>query len=352
MRVKKYLVNTIEEAEACILNDLGPTAMILSTRPLLNDPGAGEGSRAKIEVIAGAEQGAVRANQGPMQIPAVPTPLEFERSLLSLEAFFSKENGDEELYAPFLDQLVNNGISPYFARMLLKGLLQRFSPVLFANPDKVQRELQRAIAGKLRTTGPILLRNDAPQMIALIGSPGSGKTTTLAKLALQYRDVLFKKVGVITHAANRGSTGSKLRALCADFQLPMADTSDSTTLLEALDDYREQDLILIDTPGADYEEALVQLSSLKGLQMHIVVDMTMTEKEVLQSIKGYKVFDPAALIFTKLDQMKVYGKIYNVHEQTGIPLSYFGKGVRIPHDLEIADPVELANLILAAPLSS
>lgn len=346
MRVKKYLVNTIEEAESIILKDLGPSAMILSTRPLKRDQDLGQNHRAKIEVIAGAEKGEPSDESVQSKKVELPTPEQFRTTLFDLEAFISKANGDEAIYTPFIGYLVNKGISPFLSRSLLKGLLIRFGSALFNDSMKVQREIKRTIAGKIHTTGPILLRNDAPQLVALIGPQSSGKTTTLMKLALQYRDTLFKKVAIISHGVNRQPNDSKLKNYCSEYQLSIRDTSDSTSLLEALDQYSEQDLILIDTPGRRCDEALVQLSSLKGLQMHIVLGLDMNEKEALHIIKGYKPFDPSALIFTKLDQTTIYGHIYNLHDQSGIPISYLGKGTRFLHDLEIADPIELSDLIL------
>lgn len=345
MRVKKYLVNSIEEAEASILNDLGPTAMILSTRPLLLEGNAH--GQPKIEVIAGAEK-----KDSDESLPAVitagtlPTIDEFQRTLTALESAFAQNMTEGVPYGHFLNYLIGKGISPYLARTLLKSLLNRFGAPFFNDQAKVYRELRKTITGKIHTTGPILLRREAPQMIAIVGAEGSGKTTTLIKLALQYRDVLFKNVGLIAHRGQDAKTETDLRGRAVEFELPCSETFSSETLLQALDDYREQDLILIDTPGMHCDEALVQLSSIKGLQMHVVIAADSIDKETMLLIRGYKAFDPAAIIVTKLDQTTLYGNLYNISEESGIPFSYLSKGKGIPHDLEIADPGELVDLIL------
>ena len=346
MRVKKYLVNSIEEAEASILKDLGSTAIILSTRPLVTDNST-NGNGSKIEVIAGAEFPAEE------KIPTIPVPSnppsaqDFLKTLNSLESFFDLNSGEDEPYSPYANVLIEKGISPFLARSLLKSIQGRYGVPFFKNAEQVIREVKRAISGRIQTTGPILLRQDAPQMVALVGPPGTGKTTTLMKLALQYRDTLAKNVGIIAHGLHQPEAETTLNALCARHELEIKNTVNSHTLLEALDSYREQDLILIDTPGQYYEEALTQLSSLKGLQIHVVLNASVRDVESHRFIKEYKPYDPAALIFTKMDQVNRFGSIYNLCEESSIPVSYVSNGTAIPQDLEIADPVELTNLILS-----
>lgn len=76
--------------------------------------------------------------------------------------------------------------------------------------------------------------------------------------------------------------------------------------------------------------------------MHIVIGTDLTDRQALQSIKGYRSVDPAALIFSKLDEANSFGSLFNLHQQSGIPISYLSKD----QELEIADPGEISNLIL------
>jgi flagellar biosynthesis protein FlhF len=52
------------------------------------------------------------------------------------------------------------------------------------------------------------------------------------------------------------------------------------------------------------------------------------------------------LLFSKLDETNSYGTLLNVADKTGIPLSYFTIGQKVPEDIEIADGGRLAEMIL------
>ncbi|MBH0194119.1 MAG: hypothetical protein HP494_00645 [Nitrospira sp.] len=53
------------------------------------------------------------------------------------------------------------------------------------------------------------------------------------------------------------------------------------------------------------------------------------------------------LLFTKLDDTESFGTIFDVARHTGLPLSYWGVGQRIPEDIELASPERLAECLMA-----
>jgi flagellar biosynthesis protein FlhF len=52
------------------------------------------------------------------------------------------------------------------------------------------------------------------------------------------------------------------------------------------------------------------------------------------------------LLFSKLDETDSFGALYELSYQSGIPLSYWSAGQRVPEDLEIATPQRLAELLV------
>jgi flagellar biosynthesis protein FlhF len=64
-------------------------------------------------------------------------------------------------------------------------------------------------------------------------------------------------------------------------------------------------------------------------------------------VDAYQVFKPQRLVFTKLDETASFGPIFNEAVRTGMPLSFFATGQRIPEDLEEVTPGRLTSLILS-----
>jgi flagellar biosynthesis protein FlhF len=55
------------------------------------------------------------------------------------------------------------------------------------------------------------------------------------------------------------------------------------------------------------------------------------------------------ILLTKLDETCGVGGAFDLMEKSGVPLSYFSMGQRVPEDLEVATPERLAALLLADP---
>jgi flagellar biosynthesis protein FlhF len=64
-------------------------------------------------------------------------------------------------------------------------------------------------------------------------------------------------------------------------------------------------------------------------------------------VDAYQVFKPQRLVFTKLDETTSFGPIFNEAVRTGMPLSFFATGQRIPEDLEEVAAARLTSMILS-----
>jgi len=63
-------------------------------------------------------------------------------------------------------------------------------------------------------------------------------------------------------------------------------------------------------------------------------------------VDRYNIFGPAKLLFTRLDETRSYGAIFNESIRTGLPVSFLGVGSRVPDDLEPATQDRLIDLLL------
>jgi flagellar biosynthesis protein FlhF len=72
----------------------------------------------------------------------------------------------------------------------------------------------------------------------------------------------------------------------------------------------------------------------------------MKQRDIDETIRGFKFLSPTSLIFTKLDESWAFGEILNSSIQNKIPLSYFTTGQRVPEDIEIASKERVVERLL------
>jgi len=80
---------------------------------------------------------------------------------------------------------------------------------------------------------------------------------------------------------------------------------------------------------------------------HVVLPASAREQDLLAMVERVKPLPSVRILFTKLDETEAFGTIFDVAQHTGVPLSYWSVGQRVPADLEIATPDRLAEFLMA-----
>ncbi len=81
-------------------------------------------------------------------------------------------------------------------------------------------------------------------------------------------------------------------------------------------------------------------------ETHLVLSAQTKESDMIEAAERFSAARVDRLLFSKLDETSSYGTLLNVADKTGIPLSYFTVGQKVPEDIETADGSRLAELIL------
>ena len=187
--------------------------------------------------------------------------------------------------------------------------------------------------------------------VALVGPPGAGKTSTLVKLAVQYG--LAARMPVRLFSANdfRVGAGAHLRSYATILGVSLQCCSSVPMLDRALDfPSGEKTLTLIDTPGYgrnDLHSAaeLARCLSAREIDVHLVLRSDTRTAELLAAVDRYRVFNPAKLIFTGLDEADSFGSLFSVASSTKKPVSFLCCGQQVPEDLEPATSRRIAELV-------
>jgi flagellar biosynthesis protein FlhF len=191
-----------------------------------------------------------------------------------------------------------------------------------------------------------------PRTIALIGPTGVGKTTTVAKLAAQFKLREKKRVGLVTLDTYRIAAVEQLRTYAEIIGVPLKVAADAPSLCQALRDLRDCDVILIDTAGRSQRDdgRLEQLRTLLDAadphEVHLVLASTCTRSAINQAIEKFAAIRADKIILTKLDEAVSFGVVLNVARQVDKQFSYVTTGQEVPHDIEATQADRLAALLM------
>lgn len=188
-------------------------------------------------------------------------------------------------------------------------------------------------------------------VFALVGPTGSGKTTTIGKIAARY--VLehgAESVALVTTDRYRVAAHEQLFVFGRILNVPVRVVDDRQSLDQVLDDLADRHLVLIDTagltrsdPGCD-EQLRELASSRHRIQTHLVVPATSQPRIMKSMWHCYKMASLAGCIMTKVDEALTLGEVLGFALETSLPVAWVTDGQKIPQDLHPANPATLVRL--------
>jgi len=212
-------------------------------------------------------------------------------------------------------------------------------------------ELIRILGGESRYILDIPRRKG--YIIMLIGIQGSGKTTTVAKLAYFLTQKGYK-VGVICADNYRPGAYAQLAQLLEKTNIPVYWKDKSLPLdivRYGIKVFSDMDVIIIDTAGRhkDEEKLIEEMKNLwlniKPNKVILVLDSTIGKAAGTQAEFFNKVSPIGSIILTKMDGAAKGGGALAAVVATGARIEFIGTGEKI-EDLEIFDPPRFVNRLL------
>lgn len=198
----------------------------------------------------------------------------------------------------------------------------------------------------------IKLSRRGAKIVALIGTTGVGKTTTLAKIAAKF--VLEQGIGaaLITADTYRISAVEQLKTYSDILGLPIEIVYTPQELALAIDRHKDKELILVDTAGrSQYSESQMYelqefLKVNPRIEKHLVISASVKLNDAKEIIKKFSAVEPEKIIITKIDETSNFGTVINLLRYENLPLSYLTTGQSVPDDIEVGTPDSLAELLL------
>ena len=267
-------------------------------------------------------------------------------------------DGDNHVFVKMLyNVLLENEVQEKYINQVLEDMdkvLQTSHSL-----DNLLSNVYQKMVLKLGIPSKITTGERRPKVVFFIGPTGVGKTTTIAKIASKFKVEEGRKVGLITADTYRMAAANQLQTYANILGVPLNVIYSADELLDTVKkqtrENDELDVILVDTIGFSHkneeqrQDTKKLISALNGFyesEVYLVLSATTKQKDLIDIADSYMEFTDFNLIFTKLDETKCLGNIFNMKIYTGAPLSYITVGQNVPDDIEIVNAQKLVKQLL------
>ncbi|MBM3746275.1 MAG: hypothetical protein FJW34_10805 [Acidobacteria bacterium] len=371
MRLKSYFAASVGAALRQARQDLGDEAVLMEARKA--PPEARHLGECEVVVaLAPAAVAENRSSETPAAALATAAPAnagwlatelaELRREVQRIAATVARSG----FTAPVGD-LLSAELSEVFSQLVAAEVDARLAQDVLSclradsasrTPEELRQRLRAELGSRFSTDSQLGRTTEPPRLVALVGPPGAGKTTTLVKLAARYGLTTRRPTQLISVDTLRVAAGDQLRSFAAILGLGCQSLEGVGALRQALEEHRHKDLILVDTPGyapRDLDAAAglaAFLAAQPAVEVHLVLTASMKSADLSSAVDRYAVFRPRNLIFTRLDETSSFGPILSQSARTGLPVSFLAGGQEIPEDLEPATTQRIVDLVLGRSAGS
>lgn len=281
------------------------------------------------------------------------------------KAVAGKSKVDDDVLDQLEEVLVSSDVGVNTTLKIIERIEERVSRDKYLGTDELNRILREEIAGLLsevdsgNATEFVVPKSSKPYVIMVVGVNGVGKTTTIGKLAYQ-----FKKAGksVILGAADtfRAAAIDQLQIWADRTDVPIVKQNMGSdpasvafdTVTSGLNQHA--DVIIIDTAGRLHNKVnlMNELTKIKRVMQKVVPDAPHEVLLVLDGSTGQNAFEQAkqftaatevtALAVTKLDGTAKGGVVIGISDQFQIPVKYIGVGEGM-EDLQVFNKLEFVD---------
>lgn len=253
------------------------------------------------------------------------------------------------------NKLLENEVSEKYANAIINDIENSMKKE--SNLDSILASVYQKIILKFGETEAIE-DDDRRKIVFFIGPTGVGKTTTIAKLASDFKLTRSKNVAMITADTYRIAAVEQLNTYASILDVPVNVIYSPSEIVESIEELSDYQMIFVDTAGRSHknteqrDEIIEMISNVRNsdidadIVIFLVMSVTTKYRDMVNICDAYKSLNSYRLLFTKLDETDSVGNILNIKLYTGAPISYITCGQNVPDDIESVDVQKLAKSLL------
>jgi flagellar biosynthesis protein FlhF len=374
MRIKKFIAPSMKEAMCQIKKEMGDGAIILKSQRIPNHDLFSFLSREKVEVLAALEPVVPESETSTTE--ALPGTASVDRQWRFDKEWEIESVKDEirsirtaleeitnrmkyqsmpalpRLLTMFYQSMVGGGLEEKQVLDLVGKALVSLSGDQLEDRKAVSDFLSAEIAQWIPTAAFVPPESVEPQIIALVGPTGMGKTTSLSKLLTNPHIFRKRRMAVITVDTYRIGATEQLKRVTDIARVPLVVAYKPSQMLKAIQVHHDKDIIFIDTAGRSpnnrhhLQNLKEFMNAAKPDEVHLVLAANTRLEDMKIIADQFNQIPFHRYLFTKLDETSGYGNIINEIKHREKPLSFLAFGQKVPEEIRWAKSLEFARMFV------
>ena len=240
------------------------------------------------------------------------------------------------------EELVGAGLGREIAQSVVGETVSHLLP--FSAPDRLRQLTREALARRIRVAPSWA---GAGRALAFVGARGSGKTSSVARLASAYAIGSDLPVVCLTLAPADG--GAALRGMLTEWGVPVEVVADGEAARARLEAVRGHAVVVVDTPGVstadDAELARLErdLATIGLYETHLALPATLSGPAAREQWRTFAALGASRITLTHAHETEHVGPVIGLAIAEGAPVSYVAPA---PGRLTPADAGALARRLL------
>ena len=373
MKIKRFIAPDTRQVLRLVREELGPDAVVLSSRR--SDEGAevivaidyDEKSVTDMAAQARPEGSSTNLSASNDQIlyPSIghpdfrqPTALPTEerdeslqglgnelrrlRAKLEHELRYLRKQDPDPIRGEVFSLLEQLGIGPALAEGIAAKIVREGH-----SPEHVWEAARTALSEQIAVTENDVVHGGG--VMALIGPTGTGKTTTIAKLAARFALRFGRKhIALVTTDMHRIGAQEQLLTFGETLGIPVEPASNRIELRQLIERHSPKKLVLIDNAGLGQRDLrlaaqLADLECVPSIKTYLVISCTVQSAGLDEVFSAFGKTRLEGCILTKLDEAVSLGPAIQTLAHYRLPLAYACDGQRIPEDIHHQSSEDLVS---------
>ena len=279
-------------------------------------------------------------------------------------SFFGKKAIDDELLEDLESELIMADVGVQATQRIMSSLTDKVARAQLGDTEALRQALHEELVDILAPCEKPLEIPDGnqPFVILVVGVNGSGKTTTIGKLARQLKDG-GKTVMLAAGDTFRAAAVEQLQTWGERNNVPVvaqgSGADSASVIYDALESARARniDVLIADTAGRLHTQAglMDELAKVKRVlgkldadaphETLIVLDGGTGQNALNQAEQFNKALTLSGIVVTKLDGTAKGGIVFSIAEKLGVPLRFIGVGEKVT-DLRVFEAKDFVDALL------